>query len=219
MTCSHGRSHGNHRRFLRPCGSKRPKAERSSTARRGKSNHRKAHARLLPTPSLGIPKGDATSGTQEGEDSPCRSPLPCRGGAGGGVSNFKSRVGIFLTPPPTPPLIGVGRTAENAATQLPSHALGIPKGDATSGTQEGEGSPYRSPLPCRGGAGGGVSNFKSRVGIFLTPPPTPPLIGVGRTAENTATPLPTLFKGRGYLPQLPTPIRGGAGGGVKGRGK
>ena len=101
-------------------------------------------------------RGDATSGTQEGEDSPYRSPLPCRGGAGGGVSNFKSRVGIFLTPPPTPPLIGVGRTAENAATQPPAHALGIPKGDATSGTQEGAGYLSITPHPLRGGVGGGV---------------------------------------------------------------
>ena len=98
-------------------------------------------------------------------------------------------------------------STESKVLLLPTPSLGIPKGDAlTSGTQEGEDSPYRSPLPCRGGAGGGVSNFKNRVGIFLTPPPTPPLIGVGRTAENTAT-------------QLPTPIRGGVGGGVKGLGK
>ena len=83
---------------------KRPKAERSSTARRGKSNHRMFLARR---PVLS-------------------SPHPCRGGAGGGVSYNRSNSFVVdvvsvvfnsesFTPPPTPPLRGVGRGAAHSS--------------------------------------------------------------------------------------------------------
>ena len=54
-----------------------------------------------------------------------------------------------------------------------------------------------TPLPCRGGAGGGVSDFNLCGGKLQTPPPTPPLEGRGeRTREASDT-----LEGRGERAQ------------------
>ena len=72
--------------------------------------------------------------------------------------------------------------------------LARPLGVRTSATA---GFCREAPLPCRGGAGGGVSDFNLCGGELQTPPPTPPLEGRGERTQETSDSL----EGRGERTQ------------------